>query len=100
MHYESDDCSTTEFSDQLIVIEDICNANSDCHVIAGGDFNVDFTRDRCHTLLLDNFCESVGLNPTVRHCNSNIDYTYHFNLDRFSILDHFFAIRISLRELH
>ena len=89
MPYESDDCSTTEFADQLIVIEEICNANSDCHVIAGGDFNVDFTRDRCHTLLLDNFCESVGLNPAVRHCNSNIDYTYHFNLDRFSILDHF-----------
>ena len=89
MPYESDDCSTAEFANQLIVIEDICNANSDCHVIAGGDFNVDFTRDRCHTLLLDNFCESVGLNPAVRHCNNNIDYTYHFNLDRFSIIDHF-----------
>ena len=89
MPYENDDCSTTEFADQLIVIEDICNANSDCHVIADGDFNVDFTRDRCHTLLLVNFCESVGLIPAVRHCNSNIDYTYHFNLDRFSVLDHF-----------
>jgi len=61
MPYESDDCLTTEFADQLIVIEDICNSNSDCHVVAGGDFNVDFARDRRHTLLLDNFCESMGL---------------------------------------
>ena len=30
MPYESDDCSTTEFANQLIVIEDICNVNSDC----------------------------------------------------------------------
>jgi len=89
MPFESNDCSTTEFADQLIVIEDICNSNSYCHVVAGGDFNVDFARDRCHTLLLDNFCETMGLNPAVRHHNSNIDYTYHFNLDRFSILDHF-----------
>jgi exonuclease III len=36
MPYKSDDCSTTEFADQLIVIEDICNTNSDCHVIVGG----------------------------------------------------------------
>jgi hypothetical protein len=98
MPYENDDCSTTKFADQLIVIEDICNANSDCHVIADGDFNVDFTRDGCHTLLLDNFCESVGLNHAVRHRNSNVDYTYHFDLDRFSVLDHFFCYQdLSMR---
>ena len=89
MPYESDDYSTTEFADQLTVIEDLCNNNSDCHVIAGGDFNVDFTRDRRHTALLNDFCEALGLNPLVRHRNCNIDYSYSFNLSRFSILDHF-----------
>lgn len=90
MPYENDDFSTNEFADQLFVIEDICNNNSDCHVIAGGDFNVDFARDRRHTVLLSDFCESTGrLNPTARHRKCSIDYTYSFNLNRFSILDHF-----------
>jgi hypothetical protein len=29
------------------------------------------------------------LNAIIRHNESTIDYSYHFNLDRFSILDHF-----------
>ena len=89
MPYEGDDCTTNDFADQLINIENICNNNSECHVIVGGDFNVDFARDRLHTVLLNNFCDTIGLNPVIRHNNYNVDYSYNFGLCRFSILDHF-----------
>jgi exonuclease III len=89
MPFESDDQSTDEFVDQLTAIEDICSINSDCHVIAGGDYNVDFTCERRQTAVLNDFCESTGLNPVVRHHKCNIDYTYSFKLSRFSVLDHF-----------
>ena len=41
--------------------------NADCHVILGGDFNVDFSRDRLNTALLNSFCDHMGLNPIIRH---------------------------------
>jgi hypothetical protein len=89
MPFENDDQSTDEFVDQLNATEDICNINSDCHVIAGGNYNVDFTRERRHTAVLNDFCDSTGLNPVVHHHKCNIDYTYSFKLSRFSVLDHF-----------
>ena len=89
MPCEVDDSSSNEYADQLLAIEALCNNNPDCHVIAGGDYNVDFSRDRRHTVLLNDFCESTGLNPAIRHHSCNIDYTYSFNFSRFSLLDHF-----------
>ena len=81
---------TTEFADQLIVIEDTCNTSSDCHVIAGGDFNVDFSRHIDATLhYLKMSASPRVLALQLRHRNNDIDYTFHFNLDRFCILDHF-----------
>ena len=38
------------FADQLVVMEDVIDNNTDCHVIVGGDFNVDL--DRIHTAML------------------------------------------------
>jgi endonuclease/exonuclease/phosphatase (EEP) superfamily protein YafD len=86
---ERDDDATDNFADQLLVVEDLVANNCDCHVIVGGDFNVDFSRDRLHTALLNSFCENLGLYAVTRHYKSTIDYSYNFNLDRFSILDHF-----------
>ena len=65
MPCEVDDSSSNEYADQLLAIKDLCNNNLDCHVIAG-DYNVDFSRDRRHTVLLNDFCESTGLNPVIR----------------------------------
>jgi exonuclease III len=55
MPYEGDEGMTAEFADELNVIENLVNDNNDCHIIIGGDFNVDFSRDRLHTALLDGF---------------------------------------------
>ena len=30
---------------QLAVIEDLINSNPNCHIICGGDYNVDFSRN-------------------------------------------------------
>ena len=50
---------------------------------------MDFSRDRSHTTLLANFCEDNILMPIVKHSSCMVDYSYHFNMARFSILDHF-----------
>ena len=42
---------TDKFAEQLEVIEDIIETNSDCHVVPGGDFNVDLSRQRVYTIL-------------------------------------------------
>jgi hypothetical protein len=80
---------TADFADQLNEVEFLVSNNNDCHVIIGGDFNVDFSRNRLHTAMLDSFCDNTGLNPIVRHEKCSIDYSYHFNMTRFGVLDHF-----------
>ena len=89
MPYEGSDESIEVFTDQLSFVEHLIENNADCHVLFGGDFNVDFSRDRLYTALLNSFCDHMGLNPIIRHSTCNIDYTYNFNMDRFNILDHF-----------
>lgn len=89
MPFEDSDDNLDEFISILSLIDDLISKNSDCHVILGGDFNVDFCRDLTHTGLLNDFCDEVGLKPTIRHAASTIDYTYNFDMKRFSILDHF-----------
>lgn len=51
MPYEGDGDTSADFADQLSEIENLINSNSDCHVIVGGDFNVDLSRDRLHTAM-------------------------------------------------
>ena len=89
MPYEGSESMTDEFADQLAMIENIIEANSDCHVIIGGDFNVDLTRPWMHTSMLTSFCDSNGLCFGTSHQHSSVDYTYQFNMSRFSIIDHF-----------
>ena len=89
MPYEGDEQKTEEFTDLLILIENIMVSNSVTHVIVGGDFNVEFSRNKVHTALLNTFCDNTGLSPAIRHSLCNIDYTYNFGMSRFNILDHF-----------
>ena len=107
MPYEGDDTRTDCFVDELGYIECLINDNPDCHVIMCGDFNVDFSRDWLHTVLLNSFCDNMGIKPTYRHPNYCVNYTYNFNMERFGVLDHFLvsdAIYVqsvhSIRVLH
>ena len=59
MPYEDDDAKFDDFVSELPVIEDLVNAHIDCHVVIGGDFNVDFNRTKQHTVLLKSFCENL-----------------------------------------
>ena len=43
--------------------------------------------------MLRSFCDNVGLTPAVLHPTANVDYTYHFGLSRFNVLDHFLLSR-------
>ena len=89
MPYEGADSMTEEFTEQLANIDSIMYNNSDCHVIVGGDFNVDLARNSLHTALLGSFCDNTALASVATHNLANIDYTYHFGMLRFSVLDHF-----------
>jgi hypothetical protein len=73
MPYEDENID--EFVNLLALVEELIYSNNDCHLVLGGDFNVDFRRDRSHTALLDGFCDDVGLTPIVRHPAYNVDYT-------------------------
>jgi len=57
-------------------------------VIVGSDFNVDFTRNRLHTLMLDNFCVDMHPSPVAKHSKYSINYTYNFDMIWFNVLDH------------
>jgi len=89
MSYENDSVSTEEFAQLISVSDDLIITYSDYNVVICGEFNVDFSRDWVHTALLNSFCDSIGLTPIVRHPICNMDYSYNFNIRRFSILDHF-----------
>ena len=41
------------------------------------------------TNILNDFCNSVDIVPTIRNTCCHIDYTYNFNMHKFSTLDHF-----------
>jgi len=63
MPYEHDLASFDDFQFELSVIDSLIFQYADCHVITGGDFNVDFHRNRLHTTVLDNFCVNSILFP-------------------------------------
>ena len=86
--YECDE-NSDEFFDQLVCIETLISSNLDCNLIIGGDCNIDFCRITPHTALLDSFCANNALKIACRHKASSVDFTYHFSMSRFSVLDHF-----------
>lgn len=89
MPYEDDSLSSDDFMYQLSLIENLLGEHNDSHFIVAGDFNVDFSRARSHTNLLSSFCERIGLHPSINHQLNNVDFSYHFSLQRFNCLDHF-----------
>ena len=47
---------------------------------------------------MNEFCDSNNLFPVIKHSCSSIDFTYHFNMSRFNILDHFIVFGIYLNQ--
>ena len=89
MPYEDDFTNFDEFSRELAVIDELIDCHPDCHIVLGGDLNVDFSRNWMHTGLLNDFCSCRNLTPIIRHPCSSIDYTYNFGMKSFSVIDHF-----------
>jgi len=72
MPYEGNDGMTEEFADQLHLIENIISNNIDCHIIVGGDFNVDLSRAWFHTAMVNSFCSNTDLCHALRHDKSQV----------------------------
>ena len=70
--------SRAEFCSQLDAVKCILESNSGCHVIIGGDFNVDLSRDCVNMAAFMEFCSQLKLYPAVKHSRCSIDYKYHF----------------------
>jgi hypothetical protein len=51
MPFGDNDNHIDEFVNELTIVEEIVSGHSVCHGILAGDFNVDFCRDWCHTML-------------------------------------------------
>jgi exonuclease III len=89
MPAEGTESNTDDFMLQLSLIDNLIQQNQQCQIILGGDFNVDFSRCWSHSTLLNEFCDNAFLFPVDRHICNEVDYTYHFSMQRFSSLDHF-----------
>jgi exonuclease III len=89
MLFENDDASADEFRLQLSIIGNLIEQNGDCHIIVGGDLNVDFSRTWLHTGPLTEFCNENCLYPVVNHSASDVDYSYQLSMQRFQTIDHF-----------
>ena len=79
--YEDDDYRTADFVDQLNIAENLINDNNDCHIIFGGDINVDLTWDKI-PLILDSFCNNIDLIPAVEHASCVVNYIFNFLYDK------------------
>jgi hypothetical protein len=89
MPFEDNDCHVNEFSDVLSDVECLLVNNADCHYLIGGDFNVDLSRNTVHTALLRSFADNHNLLYASDFNGANIDFTYQFNMSRFSLIDNF-----------
>ena len=78
-----------EYADVLLKIDQLIVNNFDCHCVIGGDYNVDFSRNSVNTALLRGFCDNHGFKCASNYSDANIDYTYHFGMTRFSVIDEF-----------
>lgn len=94
MPFEDGTTRVDDFCDQLSAIDHLIEQNQDCHVVLAGDFNVDFSRPSTHGPILTSFCQTNNMHPAMSHTNCNVDYTYHFGMSRFSILDHFIVSEV------
>jgi len=93
MPYADDDVAKEEFNFELRSINNIIEQYSDAYVIIGGDLNVNLARNCHHTDLLNDLCDELDLWPVIKHKCNTIDFTYHFNMLRFHVLDHFIVSR-------
>jgi hypothetical protein len=89
MPYESDAAAADEFSSVLADVIAIIDQFDDHCFVLGGDFNVDFTKHKTHPRLLRDICDVNNLRIATLHNNSSIDFTYNFDMSRFSFIDHF-----------
>jgi len=89
MPYECDNAAADEFCSVLADLIAIIDQFSDHCFIIGGDFNVDFNKHKVHSKLLLDICDENDIRVATLHDSCSIDYTYNFNLNRFSFIDHF-----------
>jgi len=89
MPYESDSTSTDEFQFQLSIVDTVISQFPNSHIILGGDFNVDLSRNWTNTTVLNDYCRQACLFPVIHHERSIVDYTHHFNMKHFGSIDHF-----------
>ena len=65
MPYEGEEFRTDDYAEQLAIIDSLIEANTDCHAIIAGDFNVDLSRQRIHTAMLQSFYRATAMLSAV-----------------------------------
>jgi len=69
----------------------LLDKHSDCYILLGGDFNVEFQRNSSNTVLLNDYCNCTenSLFSVIRHNCSYVDYTQQHSIKYFSYIDNF-----------
>lgn len=78
-----------DYFEEIMMCESLIEDYQDYEIFIGGDFNADLNRQSNNTDRLTEFCNRCKLKCVDLHTNTNVDYTYHFGDNRFSVIDHF-----------
>ena len=83
--YESDAAAVDKFSSVLADVITIIDHFGNHCLALGGDFDVGFNKHKKHTRLLQEVCEVNDLGVATLNNNCSIDFSYNFNMSRFSL---------------
>ena len=82
------------FINVLNTISQLLYKHNPCHIIIGGDINVDFSRSNPNTRVLSDFITDFNLYTCIDLPNTNTPYTFINNNNSTSRIDLFFGFRI------
>ena len=85
--------------DELYKIQYFLKSYPDYLPIIGGVFIVGWSRDSSRTQCSSDFVESYNLRCIGLDTRFNIDYTYQFSMERFSVIDQFLMLQHNF-EIH
>ena len=79
------------FINVLNTISQLLYKHNPCHIIIGGDMNVDFSRSSPNTRVLSDFITDFNLYTCIDLPNANAPYTFINYNNSTSRIDHFFV---------
>jgi exonuclease III len=98
--YSNSDVYFNNVSDILSSIESLIHSSPDCHMIIGGDFNLEFVNGISRCVLLNDFINACNLKLCDGANDSAIQYTYMCeSRNAKSFIDHFIVSDVLFKNV-